>query len=48
MLHESLDNCPALAMYYRNRVAARAGTDAPEVVELDKHARRREIWLPSI
>lgn len=47
MLNESLDNCPALATFYRNRMASRAGSDAAEVVELDKRSRRRDIWLPS-
>lgn len=47
MLNESIDNCPALATYYRNRIAARAGADAAEVIDLDKRSRRRDIWLPT-
>ena len=47
MLHEALDTCPSLARYYRARLVARLGSDAQEVLELDRRNRRRDEWLPS-
>ncbi|TXT12760.1 uncharacterized protein COLE_03170 [Cutaneotrichosporon oleaginosum] len=47
-VHEAIDTCPALARYYRARLVARVGADAPEVNEHDRRNRRdRDEWLPT-